>query len=50
MKKKRETYTGNIEIKPFQQIYLNINHLEKGVYILKITHQNKIIKQTTFKK
>jgi hypothetical protein len=50
MKKKRDAYTGNVEIEPFKQIYLNINHLSDGIYTLKITHQNKIIKQTTFKK
>lgn len=50
MKKKRKVYSGALEIEPFKQIYLNINHLSKGVYTLKITHKNKVIKQTTFKK
>lgn len=50
MKKKRDAYLGKVEIEPFKQIYLNINHLANGVYTLKITYQNKIIKQTTFKK
>ncbi len=50
MSKKRNVYAGKIELEPFTQIYLNINHLAEGIYTLKITHKNKVIKQTTFKK
>jgi hypothetical protein len=50
MNKKRKVYEGNVELEPFTQIYLNINHLAEGIYTLKITHKNKVIKQTTFKK
>jgi len=50
MSNKRKIYTGKVELEPFIQIYLNINHLAKGIYTLKITHENKVIKQTTFKK
>jgi hypothetical protein len=50
MSKKRKVYAGNIELEPFTQIYLNINDLAEGIYTLKITHKNKVIKQTTFKK
>lgn len=41
---------GNIEKLPSNKIYLNINHLEKGVYNLNIMHKNKIIKSTRFSK
>jgi hypothetical protein len=50
MKKKHHVYSGAIEVTPSKQIYLNINHLTEGIYTLKITHKNKVIKQTTFKK
>lgn len=49
-KKKYKVYSGALEVEPLKQIYLNINHLAEGVYTLKITHKNKVIKQTTFKK
>lgn len=50
MKKKHHVYSGAIEVTPIKQIYLNINHLTDGIYTLKITYKNKVIKQTTFKK
>ena len=46
MKKKR--YEGSIENIATYKIYLNINHLEKGKYKLKIIHKNKIVKTTNF--
>lgn len=50
MSKKRKVYSGTIPVVPSHQIHLNINHLERGQYTLKIMHQNKVIKQTTFRK
>jgi len=48
MKKKK--YVGNVEKIVGNKIYLNINHLEKGSYKLKIIHKNKIIISTHFTK
>lgn len=48
--KKKYHYTSYLEKPISQKIYLNINHLEKGLYELNITHKNKLIKKTTFKK
>jgi len=48
--KKRRQYSGNLEIVPGKQIFLNIHNLAKGIYILKVTHNNKVIKEVTFKK
>lgn len=45
-----EKLVGTIEKLPSNKIYLNINHLEKGVYDLNIIHKNKIIKSTHFSK
>lgn len=50
MKKKFTTYQGTIDRIPEKTIHLNINHLDKGKYVLKILHKNKIIKKTTFNK
>jgi len=48
MKKKK--YEGTIEKLHTNKIFLNINHLEKGKYKLKIIYKNKIIKTTHFTK
>jgi hypothetical protein len=48
MKKKR--YEAHIDHMNSYEIYLNINHLKKGLYELKIIHKNRIIKNTHFKK
>lgn len=48
MKKKR--YEGELNKLPGFEIYLNINHLKKGQYTLKIINKNKIIKNIHFKK
>ncbi|WP_195872132.1 MULTISPECIES: hypothetical protein [Winogradskyella] len=50
MVKKINSIKGEIDQFPECRIYLNVNHLKKGTYILKITHKNKVIKTTTFKK
>lgn len=47
---KKKTYTGTLEEMDTQEIYLNVNHLKKGFYTLKIVHNNKIIKNTNFRK
>jgi len=33
-----------------KKIYINVNHLEKGDYELRILNKNKLIVKTTFKK
>jgi len=51
MAKKKETrYRGEIEKLPDKKIYINVNHLEEGDYEINITHQNKLVKKTIFKK
>ncbi len=50
MIKKKKTFEGKLDHFPKHNIYLNINHLDKGIYTLKIVYKNKIIKKTTFKK
>lgn len=50
MKKKDESLNGTLDNFPEKQIYLNINHLKDGTYVLKIMHKNKVIKKTIFKK
>lgn len=48
MKKKR--YEGTLQNVPEFEIFLNVNHLEKGKYKLKIINKKKIIKSTHFTK
>ena len=50
MKRKDNSLKGTLDSFPEKQIYLNINHLQDGLYVLKITHKNKIIKETRFNK
>lgn len=50
MKHIKKGLTGTIDKFPEKHIYLNVTHLEKGVYVLNIIHKNKIVKSTTFKK
>ena len=50
MKKKPFQLDGSLDNLPQKQIYLNINHLDKGAYVLKIIHKNKLIKKTSFHK
>ena len=50
MVKNNKTFMGKLEYAPKHKIYLNVNHLEKGEYTLKIVYKNKVIKKTTFKK
>lgn len=48
--KKKNNLEGSLDNFPENQIYLNINHLKDGTYVLKIMHKNKVIKKTVFKK
>ncbi|MDH3698114.1 MAG: hypothetical protein OEQ81_05580 [Flavobacteriaceae bacterium] len=50
MKKKQFRLGGTLKRLPKKQIYLNVNHLDNGAYVLKIIHKNKLIKKTTFYK
>ena len=50
MPKKIPKYESELESFPAKSIYINVNHLEKGDYELRIIHKNKLIKKTTFKK
>ena len=50
MKKDDNSLKGSIDSLPEKQIYLNINHLEEGLYILKILHDSKVIKKISFHK
>lgn len=46
--KNEKKYKGSVEEFITNKIYLNINHLEKGIYKLKLVHKNKIIKSVQF--
>lgn len=46
---KRKRYEGSVYDMQGHEIYLNITHLEKGSYVLKIVYKNKVIKSTHFK-
>lgn len=50
MKKDDNSLKGSIDSLPEKQIYLNINHLKEGLYILKILHNSKVIKKISFQK
>ena len=50
MVKKKKSYVGELIYIPKHKIYLNVNHLEKGIYTLNIVYKNKVIKKTTFNK
>ncbi|SEB74696.1 hypothetical protein SAMN05192540_1437 [Maribacter dokdonensis] len=50
MKKDDNSLRGSIYSLPEKQIYLNINHLKEGIYVLKIIHNNKMIKKISFQK
>lgn len=48
--KKHDPLEGALEKMPCNEIYVNINHLENGLYELKITLRNKVIAQIAFEK
>jgi predicted thioesterase len=50
MKQKDDSLKGSLDRLQEKEIYLNINHLQDGTYVLKITHKNIIIKETRFNK
>lgn len=43
-------YKANIDSVKNNKIYLNIKHLDKGSYTVKIIYKNKTIKEITFTK
>jgi len=50
MSKKKKIYLGTLDWTSHKQIYLNIDNLKDGTYIIKITNNNKIVKEVKFKK
>jgi len=50
MPKQPIRYEGDMPSLLANHIYLNINHLDDGSYVLKIVHKNKIVKEIRFKK
>lgn len=46
----KKDYDAELKHISSSNIYLNIDYLENGTYILKITQNNKIIKTIKFKK
>jgi len=46
----RKVYEGKIEKLLSKRIYLNIGHLESGMYELNIIHNKRTIKIITFRK
>ena len=49
-KKENAKYEANINQFLDKKIYINVNHLEKGDYELRVINKNKLIVKTTFKK
>jgi hypothetical protein len=47
---KSTRYEGSMYDIPAHEIYLNITHLDKGNYVLKIIYKNKVVKSTWFTK
>ena len=50
MAKKRTVYSGTLNAFPEMEVLLNVTHMQKGSYTLKILHKNKVIKVTSFTK
>ena len=50
MNKKNIGYEGKLPYQPMKNIYLNVNHLATGIYVLKIMNKNKVIRKTFFNK
>lgn len=50
MNKEHDSLEGTLNNISEQQIYLNINHLKNGRYVLRIMFNNKVIMETTFQK
>ena len=50
MKKKQKVFYSELDEALSKKIYLNVNHLEKGHYVLKIMHKQNVIKKVTFRK
>ncbi|WP_431136818.1 hypothetical protein [Psychroserpens mesophilus] len=47
---RKKALLGTIQSLPQTNIYINVNHLEKGSYKLSIVYNSKIIKSTHFTK
>lgn len=45
---KKKVQTGSLGKYAAHEIFLNVSHLEKGVYQLKIVDENNIVKNTHF--
>lgn len=45
---KSTSYDGLVDMTPTKEILLNIKHLDRGKYVLKIIHKNKVLKSTFF--
>ncbi len=50
MEKKETSYKGIVKPLPQFKIYLNVDHLSEGDYILHITYKGKTIETLRFKK
>ncbi len=50
MKNIEGVYTGILDSLPKTTIYLNVDHLDKGIYQLQISHKHRIVKVVHFKK
>ena len=50
MEKKETSYKGIVKPLPHFKIYLNVDHLAEGDYILHITYKGKTIETVHFKK
>lgn len=48
MSRKRTIYVGKFNELVSKKIFLNVNNLEDGHYVLKIVNNNRIIKEVTF--
>jgi len=44
------SWTGRLPLISKRSIYLNINALKSGEYVVKIIHKNKVIEEFTFNK
>jgi len=47
---KKKIFHVDLDYIPNNEIFININKLDKGHYLLNIIHENKIIKRVTFRK
>lgn len=50
MNKKRFRYTGTVSLPIKNEIYLHVNHLEKGVYTILLIEDKNVLKKIDFEK